>query len=1651
MPQFFGDHDAVITTIERWQERQRQVQVTVDSITPEQAGNITRLARMFPFVSPGVVRGLGQAGLGPDDDATQFAITQELLRNYSTTGSWSGRLGEPKRQMRHPTKTAPVSSAVGADEHRLLNSENSPQRKAAAMERAQGLLAEGETLGVFNPTTQVLVEPEFGDGDKESQAHKVFSQLQDTIYGISKSPVPYLALDGKIRGFTPEGGTTGDRELDLATGTISPDEFRPDPMVTGTLTQGGTGHVEDFGAEAQRQDSNAIISQIFADNEANAQSRIDSSRLTPQAAGFNPLNGGVAPLTPIARGTFAALDAPIQELQGLARNAYGAAHGEDVDWLESQSDAGIALPTAIRNLNPWTENTSIDLGKGLFVDPESQVARERRTREAERGQIGNHNLTIGRILANGVGMEPDTKPFLLVSGLVDGAAQLADPSAYGLGTVGDIQKSRKFFAADEGLEAAGVFGRLRRVYDGPTFQAWANKNTGIIDTLAGMDDPYEIAKLTNFKIDPDTVATLSRIRKPEDIRGFINSSIERGSISQTTQLEGSSIQRGKKAWADIHSKLGVSYTPRTARVLKMMPGQNIDLEDKVQTARTLMAAMHNVHGSEDDVAAIYNMVARAGNKNAMRDAVNESMSRAGGILDNYGIHDPEVRSWLTRTNVETHQEDLRGLIDEVGADVPTWEVIAMDGKTLNITGPHLPLEHIGRYMHLPDQRALRRLTTKFNFLTASQTDIPVLSRLTIGANKARVPEKVGHARLPIAAADWVMSEILKPSWLLRLAWPIRVVGEEQLRMASAGLDSIVRHPISYLAMVIGGEQNRLAKMVDGFTPGLAAKMEISPSGRLFTETEELGKVTYRAHGGWVDQPGVIRTNAPTIYNKNNIDEVNEWRSSWAHELALLHNDPVSNFVANHSLEDSVQWLYRQGGNKYRREMMDAHPGNLETVEQVQAYVETVVKRISRMTADHPDLLDIVKTGKWSKFKDDQEIVSTVFTDTPNINPSFTQHLRGYEDVGPDKIKGRSSMSLKDSADFPHRWGATVDRFMSVLMGTPTSTLSRSPAFRQFAWKRAAELIPYADGPARVTILANARKAGLNSRQMKGLERAALRGKKNDAGEFVGKLNADDVDMLAKGHAIDDTKELLYDLSERSQITDIMRILVPFGEAWKEVLTRWAKLATISGPGGIPLPGKAVRRGQQVIQGARGEDFGEFMGNGIDPETGKQRGFFYKNEFGQEVYTYPGSEWATAALTNVPVPLTGSVQGLNMFGTIIPGLGPVAQIPIAWFLQDKPDYDAWREKLLPFGGPGSEDAKDIFELRSYLPAWAKTAVDVVTAGGNDDRMYNSSVMYTASYLYSTGEYGDTVEEQQRLLEDAKESASELYWVRALGQFSLPSSPTFSWVTKDKDGNLLNTRILAEEFYDLQQEDYDTAIEKFLDMYGPNSIGAIVPHSRNVISAVPTSLEGAKWVANHRAIRDRYDLVYGFFAPEGEFHMRTYSQNYMTGERDSITPKQWLSLKDTLLGNYHYQRAKAMLGPDQHSPDKGQADWLRTQRRNIQEAYPNWNNSVGLAGRPTNEQMIEQLYDASKNRTVARTDAGKGLVQYLALRDQAIEQAEGAGFVSFKTANDLAPTRQWLTDNAHQIIQDHPGFERLWDVVFSREMEDAVVEPQTSGTN
>jgi hypothetical protein len=394
----------------------------------------------------------------------------------------------------------------------------------------------------------------------------------------------------------------------------------------------------------------------------------------------------------------------------------------------------------------------------------------------------------------------------------------------------------------------------------------------------------------------------------------------------------------------------------------------------------------------------------------------------------------------------------------------------------------------------------------------------------------------------------------------------------------------------------------------------------------------------------------------------------------------------------------------------------------------------------------------------------------------------------------------------------------------------------------------------------------------------------------------------------------------------------------------------------------------------------------------------------------------------------------------MVGNGLPGLGPAVQIPLSYFMPDKPTFDGLSQLLFPYGEPDSNPFGGVID--AFLPAYGKrlrTALD----SPDTNREYAASVMDTARYLSSTGEYETNSpdlehakQEISRLMSDAKKAAKMLYFTRALGSFTLPSSPRPEWLAKDKKGRLTTQTRMSEWFYKRKDEvGWDEATNEFFDKFGTDNFLILQPNSRSKQGQYGqdriSSVAGSKWVRNHPELAESLPHTYGLFAPDDEgFNNAAWERLFAQGEREMLTPKQAVLLANDRLAATAYDNAR----------DRGDdPDELRALKRDLFHQFPGYE---GPALPKDRTPIYIELEHATTIPAIRRTDAGKGLVKYMKLRRQSLDVQRSGGLTGegISSAKAMTSNRAWLFEHGEDIAREHPGFRALWDVVLSGEVED-----------
>lgn len=1232
------------------------------------------------------------------------------------------------------------------------------------------------------------------------------------------------------------------------------------------------------------------------------------------------------------------------------------------DW-SSRSHLGIALDNLVRGKD-------VDVGSGWFPGGEVEEKENRRARAVT---VGGQGFDPGRLIAASVS-EPGSMEHKVLSGLVNIPVWIKDPAGLTLKAAGHANRSRSL------LVAGGVDGTRKGTLP-EVINGWKQGDGAqVADWLAGEKSFQKIWEATDKKLPVKAITELQDADNVDDVWRILD------------PLLGTAVREKPKVG-------GLGYEVRSrafqSRLWQKMPGDDVPVDDIDRAVEVLDRFQRNNNLDPLVRAANNEKLARSNGRAEMFDAVMGVMGDTKGVLVQNGIS-PHVAKRMTTAFSETIEEFRKYAIDELGENMRVpGAIIGADGKALPT--PHYFIEHLNNSIPLPDIRALRGATGKFPHLFGPE------------------PTNLGKGwQIGAAGTDWFIGQAWKPWQLLRGAWTARVIGEEQFRIAGAGLESVVSHPLGamlWAAHKRGGN--------DALGRGFKEASEAA------ADADEYAKALYSTakESGWWDnatQGGIATKNR---YNLKRAEaDPDQFVRAWADEFSLARRDPVALRVAggwsdgdrvpgglsgNH-VEDAKRWLWEGPGKKFRLEMADdGTRAVLRTKAGSDAHIETVAQRIQQATGGDTDLLSAIATGRLGDAPI-REGAGPSKRLIESLKVSYDSGLGPQVVVGDQIVAGAARKNVAG-----HYYNRALQAGFSVLMGKPSNWLSRSPAFRQFYWQRMEEVFPLMDEAGQTRALANARKAKLGNETLARMEKAA---------GTPGELTINEADFLAKSFGLDSTRDLLYDLSDRSQFFDITRNIFPFGEAWAEVITRWAKI-------GVEHP-EAGRRFQQGMQGARSQ------------------GFFHENDQGEEVFSFPGTKWLSDNLIGVPIPLTGRVQGLSLMTEVLPGVGPAVQWPAAYLFSKLPESSAehyqWlQDFLLPFGPPDTSGGL----LEAFFPAYLKRLkgsgkVPFLEPSPEQARILGNTASSIMDYLVTSGEVDRprTEEELADLADTAMEKAEWFMFMRGVVQFGAPSAPAPEFLAADKDGNLLVAQVMIKDYYEMIKKDgYDGALFRFLDKYGDAAYILTQAKTRSVSYNAPVTKEGLDWVRKNPGVERAFPNVYGFFAPTGsDIDFDAYNRLLASGKKIPLTPAERMKLANNKIASAIYYEAREAAG---EKPSDEQRAWLRNLKEELQDEFLGYGD-VGVVPIANVQTAIKELSDAVDDRRLRDTPLAEATRIYLDRRAQALAVAEkeASGLSSLLNSKKFAAHRQWLRDVGFALIADYPEFSTAFEQLFDRELKD-----------
>lgn len=247
---------------------------------------------------------------------------------------------------------------------------------------------------------------------------------------------------------------------------------------------------------------------------------------------------------------------------------------------------------------------------------------------------------------------------------------------------------------------------------------------------------------------------------------------------------------------------------------------------------------------------------------------------------------------------------------------------------------------------------------------------------------------------------------------------------------------------------------------------------------------------------------------------------------------------------------------------------------------------------------------------------------------------------------------------------------------------------------------------------------------------------------------------------ARRYALTETKNLLYDLAERSEFAEMTRLLMPFFPAFQEVLTRWAGLAW-ENPVIIP-------RALEIW------------------EAPDRAGMVYTDDTGEEWIVTRIPEAARKLVDEVgffkhAVDSQGRVRfnkrGFNLVAQGTPGFGPIVQYPVSKAIEAEPRLEEVLDFIVPFG------SVDSLERAILSPTFQKLWDE---SRGEESKAKSHMQMRIAMTKIVKMETGDPTaewydlndpEELNRFMSDVNEEANALSNLRIVAGLFSPVAPVF----------------------------------------------------------------------------------------------------------------------------------------------------------------------------------------------------------------------------------------------------------------------------------
>jgi hypothetical protein len=615
----------------------------------------------------------------------------------------------------------------------------------------------------------------------------------------------------------------------------------------------------------------------------------------------------------------------------------------------------------------------------------------------------------------------------------------------------------------------------------------------------------------------------------------------------------------------------------------------------------------------------------------------------------------------------------------------------------------------------------------------------------------------------------------------------------------------------------------------------------------------------------------------------------------------------------------------------------------------------------------------------------------------------------------------------------------------ISIGRSTTALEKLPTFRMLLWDtylKNLKSLSYDEAvKAKTYILETAVKLDMTPNNVMGGTKGQNRFEEllaiidRGPNSVWGNNSVESLDQYAYALADSTMRGLFFDAATKTNFDQntFMKLMFQFASAQKTALQGLTR-AMIKNPQGVYKAKRTLDAGYNADR------------------PGPRAGFFYKDPAtGQYLYTVPLSGAMATGMSKLiniakgnpsapigpPAGISAPIKGINLGFQWVPSLGPIGTFSASYLLPHVPGGDFLKKLFL---GRGATTGTAI--VNNLIPTWAKKTFNLLES--NPERVsqnFGQNYVETLLALSTTGDYDFKTPEKiesewQRLQKDAITPAQAITSIEILTGVLGPATGKPDFLIGAKNGPIYLSQI-ATELQKLRDQNYESAIPKFLRIYGEELMLFVSGKTSNRDTpGIQMTGQFLDWQVDNTEFFKQHQGVASYFGPAGDtFSWAAFSYQLQKGYQYRLKPADLKDASDYAIGAAKYREQRSFF-PTYLSDEQQKA--LSGYRAKLHEEYPGYPPQPKFdVGRFPD--FLSDLERAAKDPLVSSTPIAKTILEYIDYRKQALDiLLTKFGLKGFRS-KQAVEFRVAMIEKAYDLIEQNPEFARVYDRQLSSEVE------------